>query len=229
MTLTEISTGIDAPKNSTSRLIETLMARGYVARDGGAQRFRLTSKLLRLGLPRAGEVSLIECALPAMRALRDVLGETVQLGIPSGDEGVLIEQVESTRSVRVVANLGLRFLLHNNAPGKVLLAFQAPELRQRVMNRLVLRPTTDRTITRKEHLAKECATVVEQGYSTDWGEADEGIHCVAAPIRDRHQVVDATIWVSAIAGRMPKREFAVVGAEVKKAAAEIDRRRNACE
>ena len=229
MTLTEISSAIGCPKNSTSRLIETLVAREYVAKDRVTQQFRLTGKLLRLGQPRAGDMSLVECALETMRSLRDAVGETVQLGIPCEDEGVLIEQVESIRSIRVVVNLGLRFQLHNNAPGKVLLAFQSDDVREQVIRRIVLPRSTERTITSKELLKRECQTAVQQGYSTDWGEADEGIHCVAVPVRDRHQTVDATIWVSAIAGRMPKRMFAAVAAEVKKAAAEIEKKRIACE
>lgn len=229
MTLTEISTAIQAPKNSTSRVIDTLMARDYLIRDEATLRFRLTGKLLRLGQPRVSETSIVECSLAVMRSLRDSLGETVQLGIPCGDEGVIIEQVESTRSIRVAVNLGVRFKLHNNAPGKVLLAFLPPEVRDQVLHRIELVGTTERTITRKDLLQKECVLIAERGYSTDWGEADEGIHCVAAPIRDRHQRVDATIWVSSIAGRMPKKEFAAVGTAVKQAAAAIEKRRLACE
>ncbi len=103
MSLSEISRVIGSPKNSTSRLVQTLMVRGYVERDEATMIIRLTGKLLRLGHPRAGRVSLVECALEPMRALRDAVGETVQLGIPIGDEGVIIEQVESTQAVRFSA------------------------------------------------------------------------------------------------------------------------------
>jgi DNA-binding IclR family transcriptional regulator len=65
---------------------------------------------------------------------------------------------------------------------------------------------------------------VEQGYSIDWGEADEGIHCVAAPIRDRSNTLTAVIWVSGIAGRMPKTVFPSVAVHVMNAAQEIERK-----
>jgi IclR family transcriptional regulator, KDG regulon repressor len=229
LTLTEISNAIESPKNSTSRLIETLIARDYIARDNGRLRFRLTSKLLRMGQPRVCDASLVECSLEAMRALRDRVGETVQLGVGSEDNGVIIEQIESNRSVRIVVELGTRFQLYNNAPGKVLLAFQSPTAQASTINRLKLVRSTERTITTKAALRQECEEIVQVGYGTDWGEADEGIHCVAAPIRDRHRNVDASIWVSAIAGRMPKRQFAAVGEQVIRAASEIERRRGTCE
>lgn len=227
MNLTEISKAIGSPKNSTSRLVQTLIARGYVERDEATMLIRLTGKLLRLGQPRAGDVSLVECSLAAMNALRDAVGETVQLGIPIGDEGVVIEQVESTQAVRICVNIGLRFPLHNNAPGKVLLAFLHPKARERAISRIKLERFTERTITDKEALRKECERVVKLGYGADWGEADEGIHCVAAPVFDQPNHLLAVIWASAVAGRMPKGKFAGVAVEVMKAAREIERRLHA--
>lgn len=224
MNLSEISRVIDSPKNSTSRLVQTLMARGYVERDEATMIIRLTGKLLRLGHPRVGSVSLVECALEPMRALRDAVGETVQLGIPIGDEGVIIEQVESTQAVRICAEIGLRFPLHNNAPGKVLLAFQPLEMSEAAIRRLKLKRFTSRTITDKTALRKECERVKGLGYGTDWGEADEGIHCVAAPVFDRPDHLLATVWASAVAGRMPKGRFTAVAVEVMKTAREIERR-----
>ena len=224
MSLSEISRVIGSPKNSTSRLVQTLMVRGYVERDEATMIIRLTGKLLRLGHPRVGRVSLVECALEPMRALRDAVGETVQLGIPIGDEGVIIEQVESTQAVRICVEIGLRFPLHNNAPGKVLLAFQHPKACERTIQRLKLKRFTARTITTKEALRMECERVVKLGYGTDWGEADEGIHCVAAPVFDRPNHLLAVIWASAVAGRMPKARFPKVAVEVMKAAREIERR-----
>jgi DNA-binding IclR family transcriptional regulator len=224
MSLSEISRVIHSPKNSASRLVQTLIVRGYVERDEATMIIRLTGKLLRLGHPRVGRVSLVECALEPMRALRDAVGETVQLGIPIGDEGVVIEQVESTQAVRICVEIGLRFGLHNNAPGKVLLAFQHPKAREKAVQRLKLARFTDRTITTKDALRQECERVAKLGYGTDWGEADEGIHCVAAPVFDRPNHLLAVVWASAVAGRMPKSTFAKVGVEVMKAAREIERR-----
>lgn len=222
--LTEISAAIGSPKNSASRLVQTLMDRGYVQRDDATMRIHLTGKLLRLGQPRMRDVSLVDCALEPMRVLRDWLGETVQLGIPAGDEGVIIEKLESTRAVRIGVNIGLRFPLHNNAPGKVLLACREPKERERTITRIPLERSTLRTITTPSKLLEECERVEKQGFATDFGEADEGIHCVAAPIRDRLNGIVGTVWVSGIAGRMPKRTFGTVALEVIKAATAVERR-----
>lgn len=224
MNLSEISRAIGSPKNSTSRLVHTLIARGYVEREPGTWILRLTPKLLRLGHPRAGRTSLVESALEPMRGLRDRVGETVQLGIPVGDEGVIIEQVESTRAIRICVEIGLRFPLHNNAPGKVLLAFQPHRTREQTLRRLRLERHTRRTITTAEALRSECERVVVRGYGTDWGEADEGIHCVAAPVFSKPDHLQAVLWVSAVAGRMPRKSFPAVAASVLQAARRIEGR-----
>ncbi len=224
MNLSEISRTIGSPKNSTSRLLQTLLARGYVERDSKTMLVRLTGKLLRLGHPRVKRKSLVECALEPMRSLRDRVGETVQLGISIGDEGVIIEQVESRAAARICVEIGLRFALYNNAPGKILLAFRGKTERERAIVGLNMVRLTERTITTAEALRGECESVVERGYSTDWGEADEGIHCVAAPVFDRPNHLLATIWVSAIARRMPRTCFDAVAQEVMSAAREIETR-----
>jgi DNA-binding IclR family transcriptional regulator len=226
LNLTEISKAIGSPKNSTSRLVQTLIGRAYLVRDEDTQRFRLTGKLLRLGQPRPANLSLVECALPAMRVLRDTTRETIQLGIPIGDEGVIIEKIESTQAMRIGVDIGLRFPLHNNAPGKVLLAFLPARERDRAIQRLKLERFTDRTITDRDALRKECERIVAQGYGTDFGEADEGIHCVASPVFSKPHELCATLWVSAPARRMPKAKFGEVAATVTQAARAIESKLN---
>lgn len=221
-TLAEISAELEVPKNSTLRLLQTLVSCEYVVREQSPPRYCLTGKLLRIGHPQRQDFSLVECSLDAMRDLRDKVGETVQLGIPTEDEGVIIEKLESTSAVRIGAEIGLRFCLHSNAPGKVLLACRPVAERDATIDRIKLKRFTERTITKRIQLKEECQRVLKQGYAVDWGEADEGIHCVAAPIRNRVGTCIATVWVSGIAGRMPKKRFSAVGDEVLRAAREIE-------
>jgi IclR family acetate operon transcriptional repressor len=222
--ISELSAALLLPKNAVFRIAHTLVARGYLLRDEASKRFRLTTKMLTVGQPRTGDVSLVEAALGPMRGLRDATKETVQLGLGIGEEGVIIEQVAGLHPLRIAVDPGLRFPLHNNAPGKVLLAFQPEKERAELASRLKLVRSTNRTITSSAELLMECERVLAQGYGTDFGEADEGIHCIAAPILGRHAALLAVLWVSAPARRMPKESFAAIGRQVRAAAAEISRR-----
>jgi len=132
--------------------------------------------------------------------------------------------VESRAAARIWVENGLRYGLYNNAPGKILQAFRADTAPERTIVGFKMVRLTERTSTTEEALRRECGCVVERGYSTDWGEADEGIHCVAARDFDRPNHLVATVWVSGIARRMATTCFAAVGLEVMIAAREIERR-----
>jgi len=113
----------------------------------------------------------------------------------------------------------LRFRLHNNAPGKLLLAHLSADQRDQVISQLELTASTPRTITSKSELKKECDRILSLGYSVDHAESDEGVHCVAAPIMSEFEGVVGAIWVTGPAKRLPKSRFKELGEQVKAAAA----------
>ena len=218
LTLSELSKRLNVPKNAVFRITQTLLARGYLYREAETMAFQLTGQFLRLAPPRFERVSLTEISREAMTVLRDTTRETVQLGVLNGDEGIIIDQIEGLEPLRIVVDLGLRFQLYNNAPGKLLLAHLPEPEREAAISRIKLEPSTSRTITSKQALREECDKIVSLGYSLDHAEADEGIHCVAAPIFGTNSSgVIGTLWVSGPAKRLPKTQFRELGAEVKAA------------
>ncbi|HZE98859.1 MAG TPA: IclR family transcriptional regulator, partial [Planctomycetota bacterium] len=184
-------------------------------------RFRLTEKLLRVSQPRVERKGLIEVSMDALRALRDECRETVQIGRRFGDEGVILEQVEGLHPLRISVDPGLRFPLHNNAPGKLLLAFMPEAARVAALRRIPMTASTPRTLIDRHELARECARIREQGYSVDFAEADEGIHCVAGPILDARGEAIAALWISAPSRRLPRASFAEAGVQVRRACSVI--------
>jgi IclR family acetate operon transcriptional repressor len=222
-TLSELTQELDLPKNAVFRITNTLRAQGYITRDDRSKRFALTSRLLWLASRAVEQKGLIEVAWDFMRRLRDATGETVQLGRRIGSEGVILAHVESLHPLRISVDAGLRFPLHNNAPGKLLLARLPPDERDELLATLDLCQSTDRTITSRQAMQQECETIAARGYSTDYAEADEGIHCVAAGITNHNAETVATIWVSAPSRRLPKSEFARTGRLVMDTASDISR------
>ncbi|QDT91878.1 IclR family transcriptional regulator [Gimesia algae] len=222
--ISELATRLSLNKNAVFRITHTLMDRQYLERDPLSKRFRLSTKFLTLGLPQVGDVSLVEEALPIMRVLRDETRETVQLGLRVGDEGVIIEQVSGLHPLRIAVDIGLRFPLHNNAPGKILLAWQSVSDLEETLKRIPLTQDTPRTLTDPKSLQQECEQVRQRGYATDYAEADEGIHCISAPVIGQDEQLIAVLWVSAPSKRLPKAMFASVGKHILQSANEISRR-----
>jgi DNA-binding IclR family transcriptional regulator len=224
LTLTQLSEAIDSPKNSTLRLIQALVEQGWAVRDPATLRVRLTPKVQRLGHPRSGDLSLSECALPVMRELRDQSGETVQLGILVENEVVIIEKQESRLPVRIGVDVGLRLALHDNAAGKVLLAFQPEPDRTRILAGLSFTATTSHTITDRDEFRKHSERVREQGYAIDLDENFAGIRCVSAPIFDRAGQVLAAVWISGPSQRFSEKLLPRMASLVTDAAKRIEER-----
>lgn len=224
LTLSQLSSRLGYPMNAVFRITQTLLARGYLARDAQTLAFRLTPRMLRLSTPHWGNLSLPAISRDAMIWLAGESRETVQLGVLSDLEGIIVDQVEGPQPLRIVVDLGLRFPLHNNAPGKLLLAHLPAQEQEQVMGRIELTPSTPTTITTLSDLRRECKRIVSDGYSTDFAEADEGIHCVAGAIRDGAQRVVGTLWITGPAKRLPKAKFRELGMLVKAAGDRISRR-----
>lgn len=216
-TLSDLSNDLEIPKNAVFRITQTLLARGYLCRDPLSLAFSLSPKLLRLAPPHFAKMSLPEISRDMMAELRDATRETIQLGVLNGLEGVIIDQVEGHEPLRIVVNLGLRFPLHNNAPGKLLLAHLPDKQREATIAQLKLTASTPTTITTKKALRQECARIVDQGYSLDHAEADEGVHCFAGPIFGEDKTVAGALWITGPSKRLPKAHFKELGEQVAEA------------
>jgi len=225
-TLSEISADLKFPKNAVFRITAALLSRGYLARDETTKRFNITGRFLQLSQPRNSRVSLAEAALGPMRELRDETRETVQLGVRNGLEGVILQQMESLHPLRISVDLGLRFKLYNNAPGKLLLAHLPDDEREKAFRVIDFAPCTPRTITDRDKMRQECERIREQGYSLDHAEADEGIHCVAGPVFGLFGKLEAALWISAPSRRLPKDQFFNAAQAVMRAAKSITDRLN---
>jgi IclR family acetate operon transcriptional repressor len=66
-----------------------------------------------------------------------------------------------------------------------------------------------------------CLQIKAQGYAVDDGEYQEGIRCVAAPIRSEGGMIIGSIGVSAPLQRFPKERCRVCGEQVSAIARQI--------
>ncbi|ROR32406.1 IclR family transcriptional regulator [Inmirania thermothiophila] len=189
------------PPSTASRILACLAAFGLVQRDGRGH-YALGVKLLQLASRVHARLDLRREARPVMEALRDELGETVNLTVREGDEVIYIERVTSRRAVRVEQVIGTRAPLHVTAVGKVFLAEEDEAAVAGYVERTGLRPFTPRTITDPVQLALELAEVRRRGYATDREEAEAGVGCIAVPVRDSLGVVVAALSVSAPVERL---------------------------
>ncbi len=101
------------------RLATALEDHGLVRRDPDG-RFALGLRLVALGRAAADALPLREAARPALEALRDATGESVQLYVREGDRRVCIESLESPHGLRTIVRLGAALPLDRGSAGRVL-------------------------------------------------------------------------------------------------------------
>jgi DNA-binding IclR family transcriptional regulator len=218
--VSELSRKTHLHKSTASRLLATLEREGLLERVPGTEKYRLGFMLVRL----AGQVThfgdVRAAARPTLVELAEASRETVILAVLDGDEVINVEQISGPYFMRDSNWVGRRTPLNCVANGKALLAFQAPELIERILARPLAR-FTDRTIVDPQRLRAELADVRQRGFAQAIGEVEEGLHGVAAPIRDASGAVIAAVSISGPSYRVTADRIAELGEMTIRAADKI--------
>ena len=181
--ITEIARRLESSKAQVYRHIRTFTTLGYVSQDPRTELYAPTMRLFHLGQAIADKVDFISEARRYMVRLRDELGHTVAIG-QSEDGGIRVVEILRTRSdIRISTKPGALLGFHATAQGKLALAFDKPEILERVKAG-ELKRWTDKTNTSVERLEAELVAVRKQGWAVSPEETLIGINALAAPIFD---------------------------------------------
>jgi IclR family acetate operon transcriptional repressor len=164
---------------------------------------------------------LVMVAHPYLKELADQTGETAHLAVREGEKALFIDHVIGNHVIAVSGQVGELVPLYCTAHGKALLVdYTVPQL-QALFGKTALRTYTRQTAASLERLISACTQIRAVGYATDDGEYQEGLCCVAAPIRDHDGMVIGSIGISAPATRLPERRRRACGEQVMRAAQAI--------
>jgi len=197
----EVARELGVHRSTALRLLGTLERHALVERDPRTAKYRLGRRLPQLARVVSGELDLRHVARPVCEALAASSGETVTLDVLDGDEIVPIEQSTGSTAFVSVNWLGRRTPVHCTASGKVILAFAADSLRQRVLARPLV-PMTPRSISDVAELEKQLAAAREGGFARTFEELEVGLDAIAAPVFSTDGEVVAAIDVSGPAHRL---------------------------
>jgi DNA-binding IclR family transcriptional regulator len=221
--ITEIGQRLGVDKSTAHRLAATLMSRGLVVQDPDTHRYRPGMELVHLGRRVLDRVELRSVAQPWLRELRNRTGESAHLAVAVGPRAVYVDIVESGEALNVATEIGRTAEPHCTAIGKALLAHLSPDELAALLSESPLARFTPRTITNPNDLAAHLALVRQRGYATDDEEFTPGVRCVAAPIRDLHGAVIATMGISGPAVRVTTERLPQIGATVVECASQVSR------
>jgi len=204
--LAEISRRLDIPKATTLRLLECLRHETWLTYDADRGRYALGIAALEIGSAYLAASRIEQRAMPFLRRLADITGQTANLGILNGNMVVHVGVVEPDRPLRYHSYVGARDLAHCTGLGKVLAAYlDEPALRSLLSAGLSRRTPT--TITKPDSFRQELRRVRTSGFAEDLEEGAPGLRCLAAPVLDADGSVVAAMSISG-----PAAEFEGSGA-----------------
>jgi len=182
--------------STAHRILDALVTHGYVERAASSQ-YTLGKTLLHFASRVHGRVDLLRDAKPIMEWLRSEIGETVNLTVREGDEVVYVERALPNRMMRVEQMIGSRAPLHVTAVGKLFLAEGGEQACREYARRSGLKRYTTNTFTQVTKLWAEAQKSMLRGYALDNEEAELGVGCIGAAVRDNHGIMVAGLSISA--------------------------------
>lgn len=192
--VTEVAAELGVHKSTAFRLVSTLEAHGLVEQTSERGKYRLGVGLLRLAGATTARLDIVQEARPICKTLAARTGETVNIAVLSDRSALYLDQVAGPSSLQSHNWVGQHIPLHATSNGKVLLSGLDQARLDEVLDGMPA--YTESTITKKSSLRRELDEVRQQGYAAARDELEIGLTAVAAPIRNAHGDVIASLSVS---------------------------------
>jgi DNA-binding IclR family transcriptional regulator len=192
--VTEIAAELGVHKSTAFRLMTTLESHDLVEQTEDRGKYRLGIGLLRLAGATTARLDVVQEARPLCRKLAGDTGATVNVAVLSDRSALYVDQVAGTSTLQTHNWVGQHIPLHATSNGKVLLSgLEAAEVDRRVES---LPAYTPQTITSRAKLHRQLDRARGDGYAVAVDELEIGLTAIAAPIRNAHGDVIASISVS---------------------------------
>lgn len=127
LTRAEIVKELGLGPSQIYRMLERLVARGYVARIAGGDRYALSMKIFLLATRHPPLRRLVAQAQPLMDDFARDMRQSCHLVVPEQGAGVIVAQASPTGHWEFRARIGGQLDLFTTGSGQALLAFQHPD------------------------------------------------------------------------------------------------------
>ncbi len=196
MGLKDLSLAMDLSKSTVYRLCVTLVRFGFLRCDEVSGKYSLGLKLFDLGGIVFSSFSLREAAGTHLTRLRDRTGESVFLGILQDDFLLYLDKRQSRDNpIQFRTDIGTVRQPFFGMLGQVLLAFLPEQAVESILDRVPLKPITEKSIRSRKKLRERLERIRSQGYSFEKGEVIEGVGGIAAPVYNHSGGVMAAVGI----------------------------------
>ena len=215
--LHDLAHALALPKSTVHRLLGTLKGFGLVHQDPRTNHYHLGARLWAMARRGPDHGAMARLAEPILRQLVDQSGETAFLTVREGLHAYCIARIDTDNGVRLLIEVGSANPLHLGASNTVLLAFDTPDERRRVLERTVLDPgvraTTAHTMER----------IAAQGYAFSSEELTPGAAAIGVPIFGADGAITAGLSIGAPSYRFPLERATALLNPLRRAAHALER------
>jgi DNA-binding IclR family transcriptional regulator len=206
--VTELADHLGMSKSSVYHYLTTLRQEEFVVKNG--DQYELGLQLLLSGEYVRNRNLLYRYGREEIEDLAESTGEYANLFTEEHGKGINLYKVRGSNAVGSgyqTEKLQHPDQLHCTATGKAILAFLPADERERILDRHGLPERTANTITDRDELLDELATVRDRGYAYNDEEEVEGLRAVGAPVIDRDDTVLGSLSVAGPTSRLKGEAF----------------------
>lgn len=220
--VTAIAAEIGVHKSTAFRLVATLERGGLVEQTEDRGKYRLGMGILRLAGATTARLDVVQESRPICRALAAATRETVNIAVLSDRAALYVDQVAGASSLQPHNWVGQHVPLHATSNGKILLSGLTDDEVNRTLG--AMPAYTEATITTKARLRRDLDEARTRGYAVAVDELEVGLTALAAPIRNAHGDVIASLSVSGPTFRLDAARIEEILPQLLEAAGEVSHR-----
>lgn len=219
----ELARALRLTRGTADRVLHSLHGCDLLRRDEEHGRYLLGAKILELAAGHQRSFSIGEVARPHMNELSKEMGETVFLGLLDRDQVTVVDRIDSSQPLRMVADLGVREPFYCTALGKIMMSDMPIEAARTKLEGCSFERHTARTLLNLDDVVASIQEAARRGWALDDEEFHEGVRCVAAAVRDHEGLIVAAVSLSGPKFRLEDEKLADTAIRVTAAAAAISR------
>jgi IclR family transcriptional regulator, pca regulon regulatory protein len=196
LTLSEVARSHSLNLPTARRYLHTFKRLGYIFYEEESKKYRLTSKVLRLGGWLIESIGLRSRLLPYLNSITRELGITTSCAILEGSEVVTVERMRSPDVINLDLTAGSRLPIHATSLGKAIAAFLSRDELRELMAQIEFVRYTKYTKTNPKQFLEELKKTQKRGYATSNQELTLSLKSFAVPIFDKNAKIEASFGVS---------------------------------
>ncbi|MFD1019837.1 IclR family transcriptional regulator [Thalassobacillus hwangdonensis] len=202
LTLKQISIKTGIALTTVHRIMQTLLAKGFIELDQESGKYRLGVKFVRLGGIVIKRTDIVNNSYPWLKKLAQETELNVNLSVYDNQEALCLINIESFHHFGFEIKVGQRMPIYAGALSKAILAYLPEEELNSLSNEF--EAVTPLTISQKTQLQEEIQQIRTHGYAQSHGELALGAIAYAAPIFNHEGQIAAGIAISGPINFLPE-------------------------